>query len=287
MGNKHLPEIEETYPINTQCHALYTQDNQWYAATVIDIIQSGRQYLIRFDDYDNEEQIANIHELRHLKQSKSISLKDSMQQPSLDKDLEQLIMCDLVGNGLKKKKYVNEMMDLPDCNDEKYNLNIEDERDFAMFMNESAKDDQNELDENDVEKYTVIVDGKKRRINPLNDICCICHRLISLTWHHLIPKETHKEYLRAHPDATRLFCNTHGIWVCRQCHSAIHGIYSNKELMKSYWKLEMLLESVKVQKWIKYVSKRKASNHYARGKHEKQNRIANIQRDKSDKTTKI
>merc|ERR1712154_589863 len=131
------------------------------------------------------------------------------------------------------------------------------------------------------------MDGnKKRRIDPQNDVCCVCERTLPLTWHHLIPKCTHNEYMRIHPNISRVFLNKHGIWICRQCHSAIHGIYDNKELMKSYWRLEMLLDSEKVQKWIKYVSRQKVTGHYDR-RANKQNRIANIQRDKNDHSTKI
>ena len=213
-----------------------------------------------------------------------ISLADLIKlQAEKDAKLEELIMTDtsMRGNGLKKKnpKYVNSMMKLHEVDEAKLALALsdEDEREFKSFLDGTSreKDDKNEMDENDVAKYTV----NGRRINPLNDICCICERTLPLTWHHLVPKCTHNEYMKLHPKTTRLFLNKHGIWICRQCHSAIHGIYTNKELMRGYWKLELLLESEKVQKWIKYVSKQRVSNHYDR-RANKTNRTAELMRKK-------
>ena len=272
------------------CMSSNCLSDEWYAATVIDIIEPGQSYLVQFDEYGNE-QIATIDQLQHLntpKKRNSVSLKDSIKATAIDKDLQNLIMNDPVDDGIKKKKYKNDLMELHEVDEEKLNLAINDDdvHQFESFMDEKEKDDKNEMDENNVEKYTVIIDGKKRRINPLNDVCCVCKRLAPLTWHHLIPKCTHNEYLKTHSDATRLFCNTLGIWICRQCHSAIHGMYTNKELMKSYWKLEMLMESPKVQKWIRYVSRKRVSSRSDR-RAIKQNRVTNIQRDKKDNSTRI
>merc|ERR1719474_377258 len=205
-----------------------------------------------------------------------------------------------VGDGLKKKKYHNDLMALHKVDEEKLAMAMAEEEDsqFAEYAN-TARDSDDDDDENDdddgdgngdgfdAEKYTVIDgDGTKRTVNPLNDLCELCERMMPLTWHHLIPKCTHNDYMRRHPNVTRLYLNKHGTWICRQCHSAIHGIHSNKELMKSYSTVQLLLECDSVQKWIGYISKRKASHHWDR-KGKKQNMVARLGGDKKDRSTKI
>merc|ERR1712087_3661 len=141
----------------------------------------------------------------------------------------------------------------------------DDEAQFAEFLDaaETADDDSNLP--TDAAKYVVIdEDGRRRRVNALCDECALCRRVMALTWHHLVPKSTHSEFLKREPTATKRMLNLHGTWICRQCHSAIHGMYSNTELMKSYFKIEMLRADAKVQKWVSYVARRKPSRHYDR-----------------------
>jgi len=144
--------------------------------------------------------------------------------------------------------------------------------------NENGDKKKNEYDDDDPE---MVGEGNdRRRINPKNDICCLCARSLPLMWHHLVLKCTHNEYMKLYSDATRLFLNRHGIWICRQCHSGIHELYTNSELMQSYNTLDALLESEKVQKWIKYASKQRVSAHFDKRANRK-NKIANMTGDHS------
>merc|ERR1712154_536826 len=120
--------------------------------------------------------------------------------------------------------------------------------------NENDMNDMNDDKENDNDLDNADYND---RINPKNGICCLCDRMLPLTWHHLIPKCTHEWYIKLHPEISQDFLNKHGIWICRQCHSGIHDLYTNDELAETYFTLDLLLESDKVQKWIKYASKQK------------------------------
>uniref|UniRef100_A0A6B2LTX9 HNH domain-containing protein n=1 Tax=Arcella intermedia TaxID=1963864 RepID=A0A6B2LTX9_9EUKA len=83
----------------------------------------------------------------------------------------------------------------------------------------------------------------------------LCLREMALTKHHVIPKEVH-EWYRKHHNMTKEKLNE-GILLCRSCHSAVHGMYDNKTLAAEKSTLEALLADEKVQKWVKYIEKKK------------------------------
>eukprot|EP01084_Bolivina_argentea_P168490 292180_1 len=97
--NQHLPEVNnfELFPVNSKCIASYTEDNQWYTATVIEILESKQSYLIEFDGYGNQ-QITPIKQLakpynneksdKSMKLTNSVSLKDSIKKTT---DLDRMI----------------------------------------------------------------------------------------------------------------------------------------------------------------------------------------------------
>ncbi len=80
--------------------------------------------------------------------------------------------------------------------------------------------------------------------------CILCGRIIPLTFHHLIPKETHLKSFNK--DKTPEEMNSRGIWVCRPCHSGIHNIYDNDTLAISYNTLDLLLKSDRIVGMAKY-----------------------------------
>ena len=84
--------------------------------------------------------------------------------------------------------------------------------------------------------------------------CEICSRdWVPLTYHHLIPKEMHaKAIKRGWHEEWRL---NSVAWLCRACHSVVHGIASNEELARDLWTVEMLLGREDVQSWAKWVGK--------------------------------
>eukprot|EP00448_Togula_jolla_P022916 CAMPEP_0170583338 /NCGR_PEP_ID=MMETSP0224-20130122/8077_1 /TAXON_ID=285029 /ORGANISM="Togula jolla, Strain CCCM 725" /LENGTH=416 /DNA_ID=CAMNT_0010906649 /DNA_START=50 /DNA_END=1297 /DNA_ORIENTATION=+ len=88
--------------------------------------------------------------------------------------------------------------------------------------------------------------------------CEICRRRLFLTFHHLIPKDTHSRYLgkRLPPgivgEPTRHFLNSHGTMICRQCHNTVHRSASNDVLAAEYNTLEKLLAHPSLQRWMEW-----------------------------------
>jgi hypothetical protein len=97
--------------------------------------------------------------------------------------------------------------------------------------------------------------------------CCeLCKRFMPLTFHHLVPKSTHKLVVKR-----KLFTkdevNQRGIDICRPCHSSIHKLIDHKQMAFEYNSLEKLLEHEGVQKWIAWAEKQRtvAKDHAIRG----------------------
>lgn len=99
--------------------------------------------------------------------------------------------------------------------------------------------------------------------------CDMCERYIRRTFHHLIPKETHGKYLKKKrlpanivesvdgtgPTVSRFWLNSHGVMVCRNCHSAIHNAVPNDVLAEEYNTLDLLFTHPKIYAFAKYNSK--------------------------------
>ncbi|KAF9530994.1 hypothetical protein CPB83DRAFT_787625 [Crepidotus variabilis] len=85
--------------------------------------------------------------------------------------------------------------------------------------------------------------------------CEICEREVPLTYHHLIPRSTHAKVAKQgwHPES---MLNSVA-WLCRPCHSAVHGVAPNEILAKQYYTVELLLQREDIQKWQKYASKQR------------------------------
>lgn len=97
--------------------------------------------------------------------------------------------------------------------------------------------------------------------------CCeLCKRFMPLTFHHLVPKSTHKLVVKR-----KLFSkdevNSRGINICRPCHSAIHRLIDHKQMAYEYNSLDKLLEHEGVQKWIAWAEKQRtvAKDHAIKG----------------------
>lgn len=97
--------------------------------------------------------------------------------------------------------------------------------------------------------------------------CELCQRHLLLTFHHLIPKDTHPTYLKRpgqlasigiEGEPSRGFLNTYGTMVCRQCHSHIHSLASNDALAREYNTLQKILDHPKIQRWVEWASKQRS-----------------------------
>ncbi|KAI9012268.1 hypothetical protein DFJ74DRAFT_710263 [Hyaloraphidium curvatum] len=86
--------------------------------------------------------------------------------------------------------------------------------------------------------------------------CELCARgPMRLTFHHLIPKKTHKKLLKrgifSKSDLAR------GAALCRPCHSAVHRLHPHEDLALNYNTVELLLADPEVQRWVAYAGKQK------------------------------
>eukprot|EP00811_Abedinium_folium_P003018 NODE_12779_length_1204_cov_11.697307.p1 GENE.NODE_12779_length_1204_cov_11.697307~~NODE_12779_length_1204_cov_11.697307.p1 ORF type:complete len:375 (+),score=117.74 NODE_12779_length_1204_cov_11.697307:124-1125(+) len=94
--------------------------------------------------------------------------------------------------------------------------------------------------------------------------CELCHRVMKLTFHHLIPKDRHSAYLGKRlpkgieGEPTRVFLNSYGVTICRCCHNMVHSIASNELLATQYNSLEKLLEHAFIQTWVRWVGAQRA-----------------------------
>jgi len=85
--------------------------------------------------------------------------------------------------------------------------------------------------------------------------CEICEREVPLTYHHLIPRETHVKVLKKkwHPEA---MLNSVA-WLCRPCHSTVHRVATNEQLAREFYTVEKLLDREDLQKWRAYAAKQR------------------------------
>ncbi|WP_370261803.1 hypothetical protein [Limnobacter sp.] len=85
--------------------------------------------------------------------------------------------------------------------------------------------------------------------------CACCGRYTPLTFHHLIPKKLHRRaYFKKHFNKQALNA---GIQVCRTCHDGIHDLYTEMELAKRFFSLELLKADEALQRHFHWVSKQK------------------------------
>ena len=83
-----------------------------------------------------------------------------------------------------------------------------------------------------------------------NDKCEICGCECNLTVHHLIPQNQsrHKnKYLKTDEG--------NFLWVCTECHSQIHALFTNYELKTHYPTKELLLAEPRFAKFVEWRKK--------------------------------
>ena len=91
-----------------------------------------------------------------------------------------------------------------------------------------------------------------------NKSCTLCIRELPLTFHHLIPRSTHKR--KRIKSFFGVEERNRGIWVCRSCHSALHKFCTNIELAETYNTIQALLSHEEIYKYVKWAKKQKKSH---------------------------
>ena len=83
--------------------------------------------------------------------------------------------------------------------------------------------------------------------------CELCARTTQPpTEHHLIPRARHNKKVKRDLGKDR----NKVAMICRPCHSQLHKLFTEKELEREYYTIELLKAHPDVQAWIEWVSKR-------------------------------
>jgi len=130
----------------------------------------------------------------------------------------------------------------------------------SEFWNKPPKIERVEISGDDpaavaFEFFEGIGDGEGSEGEDEEGGCLMCHRIMPLTRHHVIPRTLHTD-----KNFKKMFTKEQmqtTILICRPCHSMIHSVIDVKTMGKDYNTLEKLLSHEKVQKWIPYISKQK------------------------------
>lgn len=92
------------------------------------------------------------------------------------------------------------------------------------------------------------------------DRCALCERSgLPLTRHHLIPRTRHKNK-RNKREFERDDVRGRILMLCRDCHSQVHVLLSEKELEREYNTLERLLAHPEVARYVEWVRGRRVSS---------------------------
>lgn len=89
-----------------------------------------------------------------------------------------------------------------------------------------------------IEHSAIDGSGIKLQKPPKPDQCELCERKIGLTFHHLIPRKVHSR-ARFKKHYTRVELNQ-GVWLCRDCHRAVHRFHDELALAQQFNSLEKL-----------------------------------------------
>lgn len=93
--------------------------------------------------------------------------------------------------------------------------------------------------------------------------CELCARSMSLTFHHLIPRECHGRFVgKALPagirgEPTRAFLGSYGMELCRACHTHLHRVASNDELADALNTAARVRAHPEVSKFVVYIGKQR------------------------------
>ena len=100
------------------------------------------------------------------------------------------------------------------------------------------------------------------RPQPGDEGGALCARSHPLTFHHSIPRALHKKrwVKRRFTPEDRL----DGIWLCRDCHDAVHRFISHRELAESFRSLSALQGHPEVRKFVAWIAKQGGRRRTAR-----------------------
>jgi hypothetical protein len=84
--------------------------------------------------------------------------------------------------------------------------------------------------------------------------CELCEREhIPLTYHHLIPRSTHVKALARKWHTKDQLNNV--AWLCRACHTFVHGLASNEVLAKELYTVELIEDREETGRWVGWIGR--------------------------------
>lgn len=90
-----------------------------------------------------------------------------------------------------------------------------------------------------------------------NTRCALCDRAVPLSFHHLIPRKNHrKPWYRRHFSVEEM--RGRGVWLCRECHSAVHRFFDEQTLGRRLNTLDALQADPLIQRHLAWARKLRA-----------------------------
>lgn len=123
-----------------------------------------------------------------------------------------------------------------------------------------------------------LIKQKEEEAEEQEGVCPICERELGLTFHHLIPRETHSKMLKnnkvlvpasvesmyqfyidqvVNTLTRKEWLNTYGVFICRSCHSQVHRTEPNDVLAIKYNTIETIVKHPAIMKWAKWANQQK------------------------------
>lgn len=104
--------------------------------------------------------------------------------------------------------------------------------------------------------------------------CALCERSLPLTFHHLLPKQTHHRYLGREclptgvteaatalgltAEPTREFLHRYGTMLCRFCHSTVHQLAPNAVLAERFNTIDVLRSTPAIAQFASFAARQTA-----------------------------
>ena len=95
----------------------------------------------------------------------------------------------------------------------------------------------------------IMKNGKKEIHEDGNGRCELCGKETKLTKHHLIPQNVSRS--NKYPKSLKTD-ESNFLMICSECHSSIHGFYTNQELRDLYYTKELLMESEEFGRYLSW-----------------------------------
>jgi len=105
---------------------------------------------------------------------------------------------------------------------------------------------------------TAAVEAGAGRPKPKPSSCELCQRPMPLTAHHLYPRSEHTRLLKR-TELTKYELHHTIAWLCRPCHSAVHGMIDAGTLAREYASVDALRGHEGVGKWVKWAERQRVT----------------------------